>query len=67
MLSNIVVEIPFNAVCALLVFICYYYPVGLWRNAEPTGAVHERGALFFLLLQQFLLFVSSSPPFMCDE
>ena len=34
-------------------------PVGLYRNAEPTNAVHERGVLFFLLILVFLLFTSS--------
>lgn len=49
----------YNAFAALLIFLCYYYPIGLWRNAEPTNAVHERGALFFLFVQEFLLFVRS--------
>ena len=34
-------------------------PVGLYRNAEPTNSVHERGALFFLLILVFLVFTSS--------
>ncbi|ORY61070.1 putative ABC transporter [Leucosporidium creatinivorum] len=59
MLSSMIVELPYNAFAALLIFLCYYYPIGLWRNAEPTGAVHERGALFFLLVQEFLLFTST--------
>jgi ATP-binding cassette subfamily G (WHITE) protein 2 (PDR) len=34
-------------------------PVGFYRNAEPTGQVHERGALFFLLIWVFLIFTST--------
>jgi ABC-type multidrug transport system permease subunit len=59
MFSNIAVEIPWTTLMALLMFFCWYYPVGFYRNAEPTGAVKERGALFFLFLWQFMLFTSS--------
>lgn len=59
MLSNIIVEIPYNTVMAIVIWACIYYPVGLYRNAEPTNAVHERGALFFLLTWAFLLFTST--------
>lgn len=59
MLSNIIVELPWNSLMALLIFLCWYYPIGLYKNAEPTDAVHERGALMFLLILTFLLFTST--------
>ena len=59
MLANIFVEIPWNSLMALLIFICWYYPIGLYRNAEPTDSVHERGILMLLLLWVFLLFAST--------
>ena len=59
MLANISVEIPWNALMALFIFICWYYPVGLYRNAEPTDSVHGRGILMFLLIVVFLLFAST--------
>jgi len=59
MMSNIIVELPWDVLCALLIFVCWYYPIGLYRNAEPTHAVHERGALMFLLLVEFLFFTST--------
>ncbi|KFY20922.1 hypothetical protein V491_03314 [Pseudogymnoascus sp. VKM F-3775] len=59
MLSNIIVELPWNSLMAVLIFLCWYYPIGLYRNAEPTGAVHERGGLMFLLIWEFLLFTST--------
>jgi hypothetical protein len=31
----------------------------MYQNAVPTGAVHERGALFFLLIWTFLIFTST--------
>jgi len=59
MISNIVVELPWNSLMAVLIFFCWYYPIGLYRNAEPTGAVTERGGLMFLLIWEFLLFTST--------
>ncbi|KAI9376334.1 ABC-2 type transporter-domain-containing protein [Aspergillus egyptiacus] len=59
MIANIIVEIPWNTLMAALIFFCWYYPIGLYENAEPTDAVTERGALMFLLLWTFLLFTST--------
>ncbi|KAL4871208.1 hypothetical protein BDV12DRAFT_206795 [Aspergillus spectabilis] len=59
MFANILVELPWNSLMAVLIYVCWYYPVGLYRNAEPTDAVHERGALMFLLILTFLLFTST--------
>ncbi|KXT06963.1 hypothetical protein AC578_7244 [Pseudocercospora eumusae] len=57
MVSNIFVELPWNSLMAVIMFFCYYYPVGLYNNAGSD--LHERGALFFLFMLQFLLFTSS--------
>ncbi|CZR67589.1 probable ABC transporter [Phialocephala subalpina] len=59
LVANIVVELPWNALMAVLMYMCWYYPIGLYRNAEPTDAVHERGALMFLFALSFLLFTST--------
>ncbi|KAE8383741.1 ABC-2 type transporter-domain-containing protein [Aspergillus bertholletiae] len=59
MAANILVELPWNFLVAVLMFFCWYYPVGLYQNAEQTNAVHERGALMFLLLLTFLWFTST--------
>jgi ABC-type multidrug transport system permease subunit len=59
MIANIVVELPWNTFMAILIFFCWYYPIGLYKNAEPTGAVTERGGLMFLLIWEFLLFTST--------
>lgn len=56
MLAQIIVEIPWNSLMAVIMFFCWYYPVGLWHNAEPTDAVAERGALMFLFLLTFMIF-----------
>lgn len=64
MLSQIIVELPWNTLMAALMYFCWYYPVGLYRNAQPSDQVTERGALMFLLLLCFLLFTSTFTDFM---
>jgi ABC-type multidrug transport system permease subunit len=56
MLSQIIVEIPWNSLMSVFMFVCVYYPVGFNKNAQPTGAETERGALMWLLVWQFLIF-----------
>ncbi|KAH7139880.1 ABC transporter ABCl1 [Dactylonectria estremocensis] len=63
MLSQILVEIPWNSLVAVLMYFCWYYPVGLYRNAEPAGQVTERGALVFLFLWMFMIFAGTFSTF----
>ena len=58
-ISNILVEIPWNVLMGVIIFFCWYYPIGLYQNAETTGAVTERGALMLLFILCFLLFTST--------
>ncbi|KAK3316648.1 ABC-2 type transporter-domain-containing protein [Apodospora peruviana] len=64
MLSQIIVELPWNILMGALMFFCWYYPVGLHHNAEAAGQVAERGGLMFLLLVAFMLFTSTFTDFM---
>ena len=59
MTANIIVELPWNTLMAVIIFCCWYFPIGLYRNAEPTNAVTEREGLMFLLIWTFLLFTST--------
>lgn len=59
MFANIIVELPWNTLAAVIIFFCFYYPIGLYNNAVPTHAVTLRGAEFFLFVWQFLLFTST--------
>lgn len=58
MLSQIIVEIPWNSLMSVFMFVCIYYPVGLYRNANGTAGDHttERSGLMWLLFWQFLMF-----------
>lgn len=59
MLSQIIVELPWNTLMAVLMFFCWYYPVGLFNNTTELGQTTERGALMFLLFWAFMLFTST--------
>lgn len=58
MASNILVELSWQLLMGVIVFFCFYYPVGFQWTAEYNDAVHERGALFFLYV--VLLFIYNS-------
>ncbi|KAF2769646.1 putative multidrug resistance ABC transporter [Teratosphaeria nubilosa] len=58
-ISNIIVELPWNTLMAIIIFFCYYYPIGLYNNAVPTDTVHIRGFQFFLFVWAFLMFTST--------
>lgn len=55
-LSNILVEIPWNSLMAVLIFVGWYYPIGLRQNAVEADQVAERGTLMFLFILTFLIF-----------
>lgn len=59
MLSNILVELPWNALMGLLVFVTWYYPIGLHRNAIAADQVSERGGLMFLFIMAFLVYAGT--------
>jgi ATP-binding cassette, subfamily G (WHITE), member 2, PDR len=59
MLSNIVVEICWNALMAVLVFVSWYYPIGLRQNAVEAGQVAERGGLMFLFILVFMVYAGT--------
>lgn len=54
--SQITAEIPFQTVLGTVAFFCWYYPTGMYSNAEPTDAVNERGALMWLFVSGFYVY-----------
>ena len=59
MLANIFVELPWNTLMAVLIFFCWYFPIGLYRNAAAAGQLTEREGLMFLFIWAFLMFTST--------
>lgn len=58
-LANMVVEVPWNTLASPLIFVPFYYLVGMNENAIPTDSVTERGGLMFFLLWTVLVFEST--------
>jgi ATP-binding cassette, subfamily G (WHITE), member 2, PDR len=57
--SNIIAELPSKTPMAVLVFVVWYYPPGLYKNALVTDQLNSRGGLTFLLFWSFMTFSSN--------
>ncbi|KAL2060712.1 hypothetical protein VTL71DRAFT_9353, partial [Oculimacula yallundae] len=59
MLSNILVELPWNTLMAILIFVGWYYPIGLYRNAEYNGTGAESAMTVLLFMWVYMIFTST--------
>ncbi|KAI6748140.1 hypothetical protein HG531_008682 [Fusarium graminearum] len=59
MVSTILVEAVWNSIMAVLSFICWYFPTGLYRNGYATDAADSRNATVFLFVWMFFMFTST--------
>ncbi|CAH0002311.1 unnamed protein product [Clonostachys byssicola] len=59
MTAVIFVEIAWNSLMSVLCYLTWYYPIGLFRNAEWSNAVNERGITMFLHIWVFFVFSST--------
>lgn len=61
--ANMIVELTWQSLTAIPVFVAWYYPTGLWRNGLDTSSdaigINQRAGLTFLLLWLFLAFTST--------
>ncbi|KAL9030670.1 MAG: hypothetical protein Q9196_001236 [Gyalolechia fulgens] len=57
--SNVISEIPSQTVLAIIQFLTWYYPVGMYKNALSTHDLNERSGLMLLLLLSYMLFSST--------
>lgn len=44
---------------AVLIYVGWYFPIGLWRNAIPTNAVAERAGMMLLFLWAYMMLAST--------
>ncbi|KAL3491060.1 ABC-2 type transporter-domain-containing protein [Aspergillus germanicus] len=56
--SNILVEAGWNTLMSVLIYICWYYPIGFVANTAVEDR-EVRGLLVFLFLWMFMLFTST--------
>ncbi|KAJ2998944.1 hypothetical protein NUW58_g161 [Xylaria curta] len=55
--SNILVELVWQTLAAVLVFVLWYYPTGLWRHGDHDFGSTERGALTFVIIWLYCLWI----------
>ncbi|KAF5019292.1 hypothetical protein F66182_8710 [Fusarium sp. NRRL 66182] len=58
LIANILIELFWNSVMAVVMYFCWYYPVGFVRNTTADDQA-IRGFLVFLFLWVYLLFTST--------
>ncbi|KAJ5895287.1 ZEB2-regulated ABC transporter 1 [Penicillium taxi] len=59
MVSQILSEIPWYTLASVFMWALFYYPIGFYKNAEAAEQGTERGALMWLLVWVFLMWVST--------
>lgn len=58
-LSNIIAELPSQVILAVFQYLAWYYPTGMFRNAQLTDELSSRGGLVFLVILSFFIFSST--------
>lgn len=57
--TNILVELLWQTIIAVPIFVAWYYPTGLARNGNWSFSTAERGAMSFMLIWLFNLWAST--------
>ena len=57
LIANIIVEVLWQMLLSVVVFVSYYYPVGFWQYADPEFT--QGAVLVFLYILEFFLFTST--------
>ncbi|KAH9885153.1 ATP-binding cassette transporter [Xylariomycetidae sp. FL2044] len=59
MVSQILSDIPYYAIASVLMWAFFYFPIGLYKNADAADQGTERGALMWLLFLVWLMWIST--------
>jgi ABC-type multidrug transport system permease subunit len=59
LLANFIVEIAWQTLMSVILFVCWYYPIGMQRNGAPTHDTSARSGVVFLLIWSFMQFTLS--------
>ncbi|KAJ5885523.1 hypothetical protein N7495_010033 [Penicillium taxi] len=61
--ANMIVELVWQSLTSIPVFVAWYYPTGFWRNGlnenSDTFGMNERAILTFILIWLFFIFAST--------
>ncbi|KAB8294209.1 hypothetical protein EYC80_009643 [Monilinia laxa] len=58
-ISSVLVELPWNTLVAIIIFLSWYYPTGLYRDALLTKTMLERNGVMLLLIWVYLIYAST--------
>lgn len=58
-LSNILAELPWHTILAVIQYMTWYYPLGMNRNGHTTHQRTERAGLMFFLIWSFMEYSST--------
>lgn len=58
-ISNVLVELPWNTLVAIIVFLSWYYPTGMYENALLTKTMLERNGVMLLFIWVYLIYAST--------
>ncbi|OQD65457.1 hypothetical protein PENPOL_c006G02559 [Penicillium polonicum] len=59
LLTNMFVELVWYMFLSIFTFLCWYYPLGCYRNAEVTDSLHSRNTLIFLMIWVTFIWAST--------
>ncbi|KUL86670.1 hypothetical protein ZTR_03032 [Talaromyces verruculosus] len=57
--ANLTVELCWQTIASVLIFVSWYYPTGLWRNGDASMGTTERSGLVFVLIWLFGLWITT--------
>lgn len=57
--AQITGEVPWNIVLGTVAYFLWYYPIGMYVNAEATDTVHQRGATMWFAIVLFYVYTST--------
>ncbi|XBW37937.1 hypothetical protein QEN19_003519 [Hanseniaspora menglaensis] len=58
-LAQMSAEFPCNFLAGAIGFLCFYYPVGIYKNASVDGQLSERSGLFFMYSVAYFIWIGS--------
>lgn len=57
--ANVIVELWWQTVASVVVFVSWYYITLLWQNGDASFGIVERGGLVFVLIWLFCLWLTT--------
>jgi ATP-binding cassette subfamily G (WHITE) protein 2 (PDR) len=57
--AHITVELFWQTIVAILIFVTWWYPTGLWKNTNTNFGATKRGGLAFGALWLFKLWIAT--------